>query len=237
MLLLLIICFSALYFIFPKKILPFFNLLLFVLLFSISSYFSIENLFYGKGISFESGMGLWGKDIILKIDKLSSYFILVINITGIVSAIYSMRYLKMYKNKSRIELSLHYFSFFILYWSMIVLTLVQNTIAFLVVWELMSLSSFILVMFESEKKLTSKAGINYFIQMHLAVILLMIGFIILHSYTRGWSLSDLNIYFAYHKNIGLFLIFLPGLVLRRALCHFTPDYHMHILQHHPMYRH
>lgn len=130
MLLLLIVCFSALYFIFPKKLLSFFNLFLFVLLFSISSYFSIENLFFGKSISFESSIGFWGKNIVLKIDKLSSYFILIINFTGIVSAIYSIRYLEMYKNKSRIELSLHYFSFFVLYWSMIVLTLVQNTIAF-----------------------------------------------------------------------------------------------------------
>lgn len=210
MLLLLIVCFSALYFIFPKKLLSFFNLFLFVLLFSISSYFSIENLFFGKSISFESSIGFWGKNIVLKIDKLSSYFILIINFTGIVSAIYSIRYLEMYKNKSRIELSLHYFSFFVLYWSMIVLTLVQNTIAFLVIWELMSLSSFILVMFESEKKLTSRAGINYFIQMHLAVILLMIGFITVNFYTGGWTLSDLNIYFAEHKNIGLFLILFAG---------------------------
>jgi len=97
---------------------------------------------------------------LLTTDKLSAFFVLVINITTLVSSIYSIQYMSMYHTKSRPELFLHYFSFFTLYWSIIILTMLQNTIAFLVVWKIMSLSSFLLVMFEVKKSATQKAGIN-----------------------------------------------------------------------------
>lgn len=180
------------------------------LFFSISSFYAIKTLFLSQPYHYILPFHFWGSDITLTIDKLSAFFILVINITTLVSSFYSLQYMSMYRTKSRLELVLHYFSFFTLYWSMIVLTMLQNTIAFLVVWEIMSLSSFLLVMFEAEKSKTQRAGINYFIQMHFAALFILIGIIVLHYFTDSWSWLALHQYFADYSNVALFLVFFVG---------------------------
>ncbi len=206
----LIICLSALFVVMPRKILPYFNLLLTFLFLFVSSYYSVKTLFLSNPFQYSLPFHFWGNELMLSMDRLSAFFVLIINITTLVSSIYSLQYLKMYVQKSRHEMALHYFSFFTLYWSMVVLTMLQNTIAFLVVWEIMSLSSFFLVMFEAEKSATQKAGINYFIQMHFAALFLLIGIIVLHYFTDSWSWSALSIYFANYSNIALFLVFFAG---------------------------
>ncbi|NSW45342.1 MAG: hydrogenase [Bacteroidales bacterium] len=208
--LLLIICLSVLFFAMSRKKLPVYNLILTFLFLAVSSFYAIKTLFLSQPYACLIPFHFWGNDILLTMDKLSAFFVLVINITTLVSSIYSIQYMSMYHTKSRQELVLHYFSFFTLYWSMIVLTMLQNTIAFLVVWEIMSLSSFLLVMFEAEKSLTQKAGINYFIQMHFAALFLLLGIIILHYFTDSWSWSALQQYFANYSNVGLFLVFFAG---------------------------
>ena len=54
------------------------------------------------------------------------------------------------------------------------LCVIQNALLFLVTWELMTLAAFVAVIFEHEKWATVKAGINFFIQSHIS--LLMTGF-------------------------------------------------------------
>ncbi len=50
---------------------------------------------------------------------------------------------------------------------------------FLICWEIMSLSSFFLVIFENEKKDVLKAGIKYLVFMHFSVLFIMIAFALL----------------------------------------------------------
>jgi len=73
--------------------------------------------------------------------------------------------------------------------SMIMLTVVQNYIAFLIVWEIMSVSSFFLVFFENEKQEVFKAGINYLITMHISVIFLIAGFVLLANISGSEDFS------------------------------------------------
>ena len=60
---------------------------------------------------------------------------------------------------------------------MLLVCMLRDGLAFLVVWEMMSVFSFILVIFESEKKETVKAGINFLLQMHIGFVFIMAGFI------------------------------------------------------------
>jgi formate hydrogenlyase subunit 3/multisubunit Na+/H+ antiporter MnhD subunit len=210
----LLICLSAFYFIAPTKWLSYFNALLIFLFVLVSSAFAINTLFYKQTFTLLLPLNFWSVPVTLSMDYLSAVFVLIINITVLVSGIYSIGYMKIYTKKNRPELALHYFSFFTLYWSMIVLTMLQHTIAFIVVWEIMSLSSFFLVMFESEKAATQKAGINYFIQMHIGAVLLLIGIIILHYYTDSWSWLSLKVYFSHYSNTALFFVFFVGFGLK-----------------------
>ena len=66
---------------------------------------------------------------------------------------------------------------------MLLVCITDNIIAFIFVWELMTISAFILIIYEFEKKSVIKAGLNYFIQSHLSVLLLIVGFLWLWTKT------------------------------------------------------
>ena len=112
----------------------------------------------------------------MRIDALSGWFILIINFTFITGAFYGMQYMKAYRTQ-KANLSLHCISFILLQASLISICSLQNTIVFLIAWEIMALSSFILIIFEHNKRETLNAGINFLIQSHVCIMFLTLGFI------------------------------------------------------------
>ena len=129
-------------------------------------------LFTGKALSgsFPS-TPLFG-EIAVTMDPLSAVFTAVISIMSLLGVIYANGYMKPYLNKG-MHTSSHCFFLMLLIASMLGVVTVQNGLAFLIVWELMSLSSFFLVIFEGEKKNVLKAGIKYLVYMHFSVIFII----------------------------------------------------------------
>ena len=118
--------------------------------------------------------GNWVTGLIpLRIDALSGWFILIINFIFVTGGFYGLFYLDLYSAPKN-NLRLHYASFILLHASLLGLCVIQNALLFLVTWELMTLAAFVAVIFEHEKWATVKAGINFFIQSHIS--LLMTGF-------------------------------------------------------------
>ncbi len=155
-----------------------------------------------------------GNFVSLKIDKLSAFFIFVINFTSLTALLYAKGYLKPYlPKKNTAEMAFHYFNFLWLHISMLLVVMVRDALAFLIVWEIMSLVSFFLVIFESDKKETVKIGLKYLIQMHIGVVFLMTAFIIAYVQTgAAFSFDGLSVYFETHSSFPLFLLFLLGSV-------------------------
>jgi len=149
----------------------------------------------------------------IRIDGLSAWFIVIINFTSVTGAIYGIGYLKEYEN-SKQKLSLHWSLFAIFQLSMVWVCLLQNAFAFLVAWEIMSLSSMMLVIFDGHKGKTIKAGLNYLVQMHISVVFLTIGFIWVYMETGSFSFDALSAFFSTRPNIWLFLIFFVGFGLK-----------------------
>lgn len=141
----------------------------------------------------------------LKIDELSSIFILVINFTVLTSSLYSIGYLKNRGNAG--ALGLHFFTFAILHPAMLLVCMTQDLLAFIVFWEVMSLCSFVQVIFDSEDPVNIKAALNYFIQMHINVVLLMIAVVWLYYKTGMQNFEALHLYFSSNPNFPLFLVF------------------------------
>lgn len=111
------------------------------------------------------------------IDPLAAFFILVITIMSLVSVIYSNGYLKPYLESKNINSHLIFLP--ILIASMLTVVTCQNALMFLICWEIMSLSSFFLVIFESGKKDVLKAGIKYLVFMHISVLFIIMAFAII----------------------------------------------------------
>ncbi len=154
------------------------------------------------------GSGFWG-DIPVRIDGLSAWFILVINFTSVTGVIYGIGYLKTYTNSSQ-KLAFHWILYLIFHLSMVWVCMIQHGLAFLVAWEVMSLSSMLLVIFDHHKPKTLKAGINYLVQMHLSVTFLSLGFIWVYIQTGSFSFDAFHTFFNSGSNVWLFLIFFAG---------------------------
>lgn len=116
-------------------------------------------------------------EINFTIDALSAFFVIVISIMSLMSIIYSKGYLKNYIEKGK-NINAHLVFLSTLVASMLLVVTCQNALMFLICWELMSLSSFFLVIFESEKKEILKAGIKYLVFMHVSVLFIILAFVI-----------------------------------------------------------
>ena len=161
-------------------------------------------------------------DIPIRVDALSGWFILMMNFTVLTGILYGRRYMKHYENKSG-GIPMHFVGYIINHVSMIGVFCVQNSLAFLYVWELMALSSFILVIFEYKNPKTLKAGINYLIQAHICILFLTVGLIWVSSHTNSY---DFNAISQYSASVSpaisslLFLILFIGFAIKAGFVPF-----------------
>lgn len=198
-------------FVLPKRIKYGTSLALHLMLVTSTTSWAIEAFASDHLLVMPLGISSWNGEIMLVIDKLSAFFIAVINLVCFAGFIYAGGYLKPYIEKKRaVTISLHLFSLQWLHAAMILVTAVHDGIAFLLSWELMSLFSFILVIFEGEKEKTLRTGINYLLQMHFGFAMIMFGFLVLQNRTGSMSFEALNDYFSNFSNPGLFLLFFTG---------------------------
>ena len=158
----------------------------------------------------------------LQVDALSGWFMLIINFSFITGGFYGLFYMNAYREQKK-NLSLHGILFVLLHASLLSLCAIQNSIAFLVAWEIMALSAFLSILFEHEKIATVKAGVNFLIQSHISIILLMIGFIWVASQTGRYDFSAIHSYSLTHPgslSLMLFLFFFIGFAIKAGFVPF-----------------
>ncbi|MBI5539176.1 MAG: hypothetical protein HY951_03900 [Bacteroidia bacterium] len=196
----------------PIRAKAFFTLTAVVLNALITSWLAVSAL-SGVSIDYLINAGSFLGNIPIRVDGLSAWFIIIINLTSVTGVIYGTGYLKAYSNSSS-KLSLHWVLFILFHLSMIWVCLLQNGIAFLIAWEIMSLSSLLLVIFDHNNQKTLKAGINYLVQMHISVVLLTVGFIMVFFKTGSFDFEAIGTYLNSNNNILLFIIFFLGFGLK-----------------------
>lgn len=123
--------------------------------------------------------------VALGVDRLSAFFVLVIAVGAIPAALYAIGYTKEYEEKH--SLAGMGFAFNLFLAAMVLVALARNVLTFLALWEAMSLASYFLVMTESEREDTQRAGWVYFVMTHAGFAALLIGFLLL---ARGTGTMD-----------------------------------------------
>jgi len=128
------------------------------------------------------------QNIRFAIDNISAFFAILISIMSTLAIIYSNGYLTPYIKKGK-DVSAHCLFLMMLEASMLGVVTCQNALMFLIIWELMSLSSFFLVIFEHEQKDVIKSGIKYIVYMHISVIFIILFFAVLsiHSHSLDFA--------------------------------------------------
>jgi len=146
-------------------------------------------------------------EIPMVIDPLSAWFILLINFTAITGVVYGAKYMQTYSSKPA-QITLHWISYLLAHTGLLAICAFQNSLAFLFAWEVMVLSAFFLVIFEGHKTQTLRAGMNYLIQSHIAIVILAIAFIWVASKTDSYSFSAITRFVATQPPISSFILML-----------------------------
>jgi len=208
---LIIIFLTFLVFIVPKGYKHHYSLLVLISGVLLTSFWSLQVLSGNGEIIISTGVSGITSIPELIIDRLTAFFITVINITVLVGLLYSRGYLKQYYTiKNSLRFSIHYFSYLWLYLSMLMVVMIREGLPFLIVWEIMALSSFLLVIFDAEDTSVMKTGISYLIQMHAGMFFLLTAFLIVGKATGEMSFDSVAVYFSGHSNILLFILFFIG---------------------------
>lgn len=151
-------------------------------------------------------------------DALSSLFLIIISVASVAASIYSRGYIGHGKTeKPSAHLSLHYAALAVLSFSMMAVVSVEDGFEFLFCWELMTISSFVLIMFEASNPRTRRAAINYLVMMHVGFVLLLCGFAVIGAAGCEVSFDGMAQYFSAHRPLGLFAVFLAGFGMKAGL--------------------
>ncbi|MFN8356445.1 MAG: proton-conducting transporter membrane subunit [Spirosomataceae bacterium] len=191
----------------PTQVKAWFSLLLTVYLGVTSCFMAVQVIEQGTLTDSLGMAGILG-EVTIKVDALSAVFIMIANLIVFCAAVYGVGYLKAYPNRQ--ALSLHAVAFNLVHVSMMLVCSLHNMLAFLIAWELMSVSAFLAMIFEYEKPEVIRAGINYLVQMHISVVFLMIGFVWVFLKTGQIDFDGLAPFMAKQPNFPLFLCFFIG---------------------------
>lgn len=163
------------------------------------------------------------------IDPLTAFFILVISCMSFLATIYANGYMKHYLNKN-MNVSSHCLFLVLLIASMLSVVTVQNALMFLIVWEIMSLSSAFLVIFEDNKKEVLAAGIKYLIYMHISVLFIILAFVLMTINSGSMEFSAFKEVLSNNQSLStiVFLLSFIGFGIKAGFVPFhnwLPDAH------------
>jgi hydrogenase-4 component B len=124
------------------------------------------------------------------IDRMAAFFIFIISVVSVSVEIYSLKYVEESSSGIKRNVFIPLMNFFIL--AMLLFVTSDNAFSQLLFWELMSLTSFFLVMFNHEKGETGKSGLFYFVMTQMSTLFLLLAFIIIFILTGSFSLQPLT---------------------------------------------
>jgi hydrogenase-4 component B len=124
------------------------------------------------------------------VDRLAAFFLALISVVSTAVAIYSFHYVEHGEHNRRKNLTVAFMNIFI--FSMLLVVASFSMFSFLFFWEIMALSSFLLVMTEFEKPETQKAGIYYFVMTHLSTLFLLFAFLFIYLQTGTFDMMAIR---------------------------------------------
>lgn len=144
-------------------------------------------------------------------DPLSLFFLFAILIVSLPSAVYSSGYLKGQYSPAKIKLGWLLLAIFV--FSMAFVVSVNNALVFLVFWEIMSLVSYFLVVFDSEHEKSIQAGMIYIVMTHIGTAFLIAAFMLMYKHAQSFDFSAIKsacqVMPAQTRNV-IFLLLLAG---------------------------
>lgn len=121
----------------------------------------------------------------LRLDPLAAFFVLTISLVGLAASIYAYGYVREFTGRVSVGLLGSLLNGFLL--SMTLVVMADNGFFFLIVWEMMSLISYVLVVTEHERTGVREAGLLYLIMTHAGTAFIILTFLLFAQETGSFS--------------------------------------------------
>ena len=154
----------------------------------------------------------------LVVDKLSALLLIIISVASVATVLYSKGYVAGYLERySEAHISMHYTALVTLVVSMMLVVVSSGGFSFLFAWELMTIASFMLILFEAERQEVRRAALNYLVMMHIGFLFLVVGFVMLFNVAGSANFSALNDYYEKANLLPLFVVLFIGFGMKAGL--------------------
>ena len=178
---------------------------------------SVQTLLHGDVELATFTTSLFGKEHIA-VDGISALFLSIIAIASVATVLYSRGYVGGYLERySSTHISLHYTALVLLVVSMMLVVVTSGGFSFLFSWELMTIASFILILFEAERQEVRRAALNYLVMMHIGFMFLVAGFVMLYNVTDSANFAAVECYFKVAAPLPLFIMLFIGFGMKAGL--------------------
>ena len=168
-------------------------------------------LFAGQGIVFSLPGVLPGVfDFHFRLDGLAAFFLGIIALVATTSSLYGFSYQKHFYGKYNLGTFGFFYNIFVL--SLMLVTMADQALFFLLVWECMSLASYFLVIFERDKAANIKAGFLYLLMTHVGTLFITLSFFLAHKATGSFDFATWRAAAGTIVPTLQFLIFLCALI-------------------------
>src|SRR6266496_3816237 len=140
-----------------------------------------------------SAVGRWfvaAGAVVGSVAGLGAFFLVVVGLVGCASAIYAFGYSAQYAGRYSLRLMGVMFNLLLLALSLQVMA--DNALTFLILWEAMSLTAYLLVLTEHDRPGTVRAGVWYFAMMHVGFAALVAMFLMLSGTDLTTSFTSMR---------------------------------------------
>jgi hydrogenase-4 component B len=148
-------------------------------------------------------------NLTIRVDHLSALFLAIVGTIAFLTTLFSVEYMTHYQKDSVAK----YYPVLLVFFAGIVgVVTTADFLFFLVFWELMTLASFFLVIFERENRAAQRAGLKYFVITHAATFCMTAAALILWTKSGSFAFSamrdGLGVLLAEQPFVGHLAIFL-----------------------------
>lgn len=145
-----------------------------------------------------------GADLSIAVDELSALFLIVVAAIAVLTSMFGIRFLEADGKAG----ALGYYPLLLLFFGGVIGVICSgDMLFFLVFWEVMTLASYLLVVYYRDDRVVLRAGLKYFIITHVATGCLMAGVIVLYVH-GGRSFS----FGAMHDGAAYLAVYAPWLL-------------------------
>ena len=123
--------------------------------------------------------------VALQMDALSAFFVLCMSVLVFCVSLFSIGYTP--RILSQRDAGVFYFLYSSFVLSLLLVLTAANTVFFYIAWEIMSVLSYFLVVWHSNKAENRSAATTYIIMTHLAAAFLLAAFLLLYRFTGSFS--------------------------------------------------